>query len=193
MNWKTLSVCAILLFPTVVLAQQPPAQPPAAQQPAVVKGMKPITQTVTIQAIDQTSRLISVKTAKGTEEAIYAGPEVKRFSELKVGDTVQLTYYESTVYQLSKPGTPLSGSQAGATTGSGATLPGGTVARQTKATVEVTAVDMATPSITVRTADGRTVTRKVENKANIQNLKAGDRIDITYTEAMLVEVLPAKK
>lgn len=192
MNWKTLSVCAILLFPTDVPAQQPPAQP-AGQPRAVVKGMKPITQTVTIQAIDQTSRLITVKTAKGTEVTMYAGPEVKRFSELKVGETVQLTYYESTVYQLSKPGTPLSGSEAAATTGASATLPGGTVARQTKATVEVTAVDMAAPSITVRTADGRTVTRKVENKANIQNLKPGDRIDITYTEAMLVNVLPTKK
>jgi hypothetical protein len=32
----------------------------------------------------------------------------------------------------------------------------------------------------------------VDNKANIASLKPGDRIDITYTEALLMEVLPAK-
>ena len=71
-------------------------------------------------------------------------------------------------------------------------LPAGTVATQDKATVTVKAVDPAVPSITVVTADGRTVTRKIEDKKNIEGLKVGDKIDITYTRAMVINIEPAK-
>ena len=48
------------------------------------------------------------------------------------------------------------------------------------------------PSITVTTPDGRTITRKVEDKKNIEGLSAGDQIDITYTRALLTEIQRAK-
>jgi hypothetical protein len=67
-------------------------------------------------------------------------------------------------------------------------LPGGTIARQMKATVDVVAVDAAVPSITVKTAKGQTITRKVDDAKNLSGLKAGDRIVITYTEAALLQV-----
>ena len=41
---------------------------------------------------------------KGEEDTYTAGPVIARFSELKVGDRVRMTYYESTVYQVRKPG-----------------------------------------------------------------------------------------
>ena len=48
------------------------------------------------------------------------------------------------------------------------------------------------PSITVTTSDGRTVHRKVENKANLEGVKVGDTIDIVSTEAILASVEHAK-
>jgi hypothetical protein len=59
-------------------------------------------------------------------------------------------------------------------------------------TVTVKAIDPALPSVTVTTPAGRTVTRKVENKKNIEGLKVGDQIDITYTRAVLTDVERAK-
>ena len=53
-------------------------------------------------------------------------------------------------------------------------------------------VDEKTPSLTVKTSDGRTITRKVENRKNLEGVKAGDRIDITYTEAVMVDIVPVK-
>jgi hypothetical protein len=163
-------------------------------QTSVTKSTEPVTAVVTIQAIDQTNRLVTIRDAKGNEDTVYAGPDIKRFSELKVGDKVQFKYYETVVYQLGKPGEALKGvTDKSAVTRTPATgSPGATLARQRTATVEVVSVDQKTPSVTVRTADGRTVIRKVDNKANIASLKPGDRIDITYTEALLMEVLPAK-
>jgi Cu/Ag efflux protein CusF len=63
---------------------------------------------------------------------------------------------------------------------------------QDKMTVTVKAIDMAAPSVTVTTPDGRTVTRKVEDKKNIENLKVGDQVDITYTRALITSVERAK-
>ena len=63
---------------------------------------------------------------------------------------------------------------------------------QQTTTVEVLAIDQKLPSITVKTADGRTVTRKVEDRKNLEGVKVGDKIDITYTQAAIVSVEPVK-
>jgi len=72
------------------------------------------------------------------------------------------------------------------------TTPGGAIATQQTRTVTVKAVDAKAPSITVTTADGRTITRKVEDAKNLANVAVGDRIDITYSQAVAVTVEPAK-
>ena len=42
-----------------------------------------------------------------------------------------------------------------------------------------------------QTDDGRTVTRKIENKKYLEGVKVGDKIDLTYTESILVDVVKA--
>ena len=71
--------------------------------------------------------------------------------------------------------------------------PGGGIGKQQTTTVTVKAVDMNVPSITVATADGRTLTRKIADKKNLEGVKAGDQIDITYTQAVVVSAEAAKK
>jgi Cu/Ag efflux protein CusF len=152
-----------------------------------------VTTTATIQAIDSTARLVTLRDEKGQEDTYAIGPEMKRFDELKVGDKVKMTYYESLVLAVRKPGDKGAAAaiDAGVTRSKGAT-PGMTAAVQDKMTVTVKAIDPAIPSVTVTTPDGRTVTRKVENKKNIEGLKVGDQIDITYTRALLANIERAK-
>jgi hypothetical protein len=162
----------------------------ATAQTSVTKTLTaPVTATVTIQAIDHTNRLITFRNSKGEESTVYATPEVKRFSELKVGQQVQMRYYESVVFALARADQKTAAlTVADAVTPATSALPGGTIARQMKATVDVVAVDAAVPSITVKTAKGQTITRKVDDAKNLSGLKAGDRIVITYTEAALLQV-----
>lgn len=144
--------------------------------------------TSTILAIDSTSRMITFSGESG-DLVVSAGPEFRRFNELKVGDKVNFTYYESVVYRLRKPGDPPLDNQPGVVgTSSGRTLPGGTIAEQRSETVTVKAIDMNAPSITVTTPAGHTVSRRVENKLNLNGVKVGDRIDVIYTEALLADV-----
>jgi Cu/Ag efflux protein CusF len=159
---------------------------------AVSKGSS-VTATATIQAIDTTARRITLRSDKGEEDTYTVGPEVARFNEFKVGDKVKMTYYESIVYQVRKPGdTANVAEDAAAFNRARSARPAGTIATQEKRTVSVKTVDPAGPSITVTTEDGRTVTRKIENKKNLEGVKPGDRIDITYTQALITSVEPAK-
>lgn len=164
--------------------------------PVVARAQKPVTQTdaieltTKIEAIDKTARLVTLKDKDGEVETIYCGPEVKRFDELKVGDTVTFRYYESVAYAIRKPGQP-SGlpAQAGpsVTRGQGP-KPGGTVSQQETATVTIKAIDPKVPSVTVLTEDGRTVSMKVEDAKNLKDVKVGDKVEITYTEAVMISV-----
>ena len=156
---------------------------PLAQAPVTRANV--IMVTATIQAIDATSRSVTLRDDKGNEDTFSVGPAVQRFNELKVGQKVNITYYESIVFQLVKPGEKGSGeSLEVALDRAKSALPAGTVAMK--------AVDPSVPSITVVTADGRTVTRKIEDKKNIEGVKPGDKIDITFTRAVVTSVQDAK-
>ena len=56
----------------------------------------------------------------------------------------------------------------------------------------VRAVDASTGSITVTTAEGHTMRRVIQNKQNLTGVKVGDKIDITYAQAVLVNAEPGK-
>ena len=151
-----------------------------------------VSATATIQAIDKANRLVTLRDEKGQEDTMQVGPAMKRFDELKVGDKVRVTYYESLVLQVRKPGDAAKpGADAKLTKSTGA-APGATLSVEQSTTVEVLAIDQKLPSITVKTADGRTVTRKVEERKNLEGVKVGDKIDITYTQAAVVNVEPVK-
>lgn len=176
---KTIGVLAVLL--ALPLAA-------AAQKPVTATDVYEI--TAKIDAIDKTSRMVTLTDKDGDTETIYCGPEVKRFDELKVGQSVTFRYYESVALAIRKPGQP-SGLPAQTdptiTRGTGA-KPSGTLAQQATATVTIKEIDPKAPSVTVLTEDGRTVDFKVEDKKNLKDLKAGDKVEITYTQALMVEV-----
>jgi hypothetical protein len=173
---------------TPTQTQTPPGTPGRVTKENLVKAK------MTIEAIDPTTRTLTLKNDEGEADTFKVGPEMKRFDELKVGDKVNVSYYESLVFDLRKPGEPSvpTTTTAGASKGAESKLPAGAVGAQQTMTVTVKAVDMNVPSITVDTADGRTVTRKIKDRKNLQGVSVGDRIDITYTQALLMNVERAK-
>jgi Cu/Ag efflux protein CusF len=163
---------------------------------ATARAQKPVTHsdvvelTATIEAIDRDARLITLKDKDGELETLEAGPEIKRFDELKVGDTVTFRYHESIVFKIRKPGeaaAPSADKGLTVTREKGA-RPGGTASHEITLTVTVKAIDPETPSLTVLTDTGRVASFKVQDKNNIKGLAVGDRVEITYTEAVAISV-----
>lgn len=164
----------------------------AAAQTKPVTKTSQVTATATITKIDAATRNVTLRNDKGEEDTFTAGPDVKRFDQLKVGDKINVTYYESLVFEVRKAGQPSTPTADALAAGRAKSVPGGGVVTQQTRTVTVKAIDPAVPSITVTTPDGLTFTRKIEDRKNLEGVKPGDRIDITYSQALLIAAQPAK-
>jgi hypothetical protein len=119
---------------------------------------------------------------------IAAGPDIKRFEEVKVGDKVNARYYENVVVRLKQPGEGEVDSRVAATTGSDQVLPGGTKARQVTITATIAAIDMKTPSVTFTGPNGWQYMSKVQDVEALAKVKVGDKLEIVWTEAVLVSL-----
>ena len=189
----TFNASARLLLTALVITALLGTAAPVNAQKAVTQGAQ-VSETFVIDAIDYTARLVTLRDPQGETETIYCGPEVERFSALKVGDKVTFRYYESVVYQIRKPGSApsASGDTAGLVRTPG-DRPGGTISQQMTATVTINAIDAKVPSVTVSTKDGKTMSFKVENPKNLEGVKVGDQVEITYTQALAISVAPPGK
>ena len=113
---------------------------------------------------------------------------MQRFEALKVGDKVTFTYYESMVYQIHPPGSAAAPASSAAVARTPGDNPGGTISRQMTEIVTLNGIDMKVPSVTVTTGAGRNLTFKVQNVKNLEGVKVGDRVEVTYTQALAVSV-----
>jgi Cu/Ag efflux protein CusF len=113
---------------------------------------------------------------------------MKRFSELKVGDKVTAKFYENVVIRMKRPGESDVVSATKNTTGAEQELPGGTRAKQKTLTVEITAIDPVASTISFNGPNNWKYTSKVQDTAALSGVKVGDKVDIVWTEAMLVSV-----
>ncbi len=184
MTRRILAVSLLALF----VASASFAQPAAS----VTKGAI-VTETATIVAIDSTNRIVSLKLEDGTIEPVFAGPDVKRFTELKIGDKVTFKYDESVVFAIQQPGAKPPADAPPTLVRNTGPRPGGTMSQQVTAVVTIQAIDMAIPSVTIKTEKGDTMSFKVEDKANLKGVKVGDKVQITYTQALAISVADAPK
>jgi Cu/Ag efflux protein CusF len=161
-----------------------------AQKPVERAGN--VSKTATITAINHSTRVVTLKDDQGHVEDIVCGPEIKRFNELKVGDSVTFTYHAAVVYEIAKPGATSAAASESTVAGKGV-KPSGAYTRQQKLTVTVEAIDPSVPSVTVKGPNGNSMSAEVKDKKNLEGLKVGDQVSITFTEAVMVVVEPPKK
>ncbi len=165
-----------------------------------MKAPKPIvmndktTIKATVEAIDKTNRLVTLKGPKGNAVTVEVDPSVTRFDQIKVGDVVTADYYESVALEIHKAGSgtaPTADSMAEATGKRPGDKPGGMVGIEHKMTVTITAIDPSVPSVTVKTSDGSVVSFRVNHKEHLKDVAVGDKVTITETAALAMTVDPA--
>src|SRR4029453_12335411 len=116
-----------------------------------------VSRSTTITATNQRTRVATLREGKGNVEDIRCDPEITRFNELKVGDVVTFSYHAAVVYQIAKAGAATTAAGGAIVRGQGV-KPSGAVTQQVKTTVTIESVDAASSAITVRTADGHSMT-----------------------------------
>jgi phage baseplate assembly protein gpV len=168
--------------------------PIASAAQSATSQSEPVTITGTITAIDQANRIVTLKGSDGLPVAVKAPEQVENFKSLKVGDQVTATYFEAMAVQVRKPGDPAPAAVPPITTTTRTDgKPGSTTRRSQTFSVSVQAVDAAAQSITVKGPQGNVVTMKVRDPKQLQNVKAGDMLDVTYYESLLVKFERPKK
>jgi hypothetical protein len=181
-----------LMLPTLVLFAAGAVYAVAADQkkPNPVKQTHTETTKATIEAIDHDHRLVTLKGKDDNYETVYVGPQIKRFDELQVGQTVTFKYTEAVVYELRRAGEPApASSSSGEKVESHATAkPSGTITNRETATVTVKAADSKSGALTVQSEDGHTTSMLVKDKSKLKNVHPGDKIVVTYTDALAVSV-----
>ncbi len=147
------------------------------------------TQTVTasVEAIEKASREVTVKKADGKYEVFYVPVGVKRFDTLKIGDKVTAKYYENTVISVKAPGAK-DVDKASAAVTAAKDAPAGTAAHQQTITATITAIDMKAPSVTFSGPRGWSYSTRVKDKDLLAKVKVGDKVDITWTEALVLSL-----
>jgi hypothetical protein len=149
--------------------------------------------TASIESIERSTRSVTLKETNGEYVTITVPAEVTRFDAMKVGDTITVKYYDNIVLRLKAPGEKPQNTDEVGLTGSAGSKPGGTAATQRTITATITQLDPKIPSITFTGPNGWKYSSRVQDKDAIKKVKVGDRVDITWTEAVLISVEPPAK
>jgi hypothetical protein len=198
------SLMAIAFEGAAIAEEKAPAAPavtdkaPAAKKKrkrTAVKKEQTTTVTATVQALDLEKRIVTLKGPKGNIFDLKVGPQAKNLKQIQIGDEVVITYYESVAYRLLKPGeapVPTTETEVVDTAKQGA-KPAGVIGVQTTLTATIEALDMNNRTATLKGPDGKTVTIKAQDPKNLEAVKVGDEVVITYTEALAISVEKAPK
>lgn len=194
---KSASILAIFLLAVffglnAMAAEYVSSEKTEAGKPSVTKE-DTVTAMATVQAIDLKNRLVTLEDEDGNTFDVIVGEEARNLPQLRVGDIVEATYRESIAVKVYKPGEmpSISGGTsvvAGAKKGE---KPGGLAVQQATETATVVSIDKKNQTAVLKGADGKTVTIKVKDPKNLENVNPGDEVVATYTRALAISVRKA--
>lgn len=187
-----LTLAVLTLTSSSALAEKPRAEAVIVEAKGPTGGG--VGQAVEIQAmvtaIDKAKRTVTVKGPQGKTHTLAVSQEVRNFDQVKVGDMITLTYLQAVTLQLektegAKPGKAVTEEVTRAKPGE---KPAGAAQRQVTVVGTVTAIDAKTQVVTVRGPEGNELDIKVQDPAKLKNVKTGDLVKATYTEALAISV-----
>jgi hypothetical protein len=167
---------------------------PAAKKD--VKKEKTTYITATVEAVDLQNRIVTVRRPNGNLVDIKAGGQVKNLDQVKVGDSVNITYYESIAAKVYKPGEMPQGSTstvAAERLSKPGEKPSGVIGAQETVTATIESISPKKSTVTLKMANGKYKVVKIEDKRNLEGVKVGDEVMITVTETLAISVTPAAK
>jgi hypothetical protein len=166
--------------------------PSRAQSPMGPAIARRLHETTVVSAIDRPARTVTVMTAEGESRTVDVPADMRSFDGLKVGDHVDVDYYESIGLALMPAGSKTRLTET-ATAGPAAEMGGVSVGRQIKATVEVVEVDEVMNRLTFKGPKGNLRTVTVYDPAmqkKLTGLQPGEKVQITYREALAAAIKP---
>ena len=188
----TLGLAAALVLPAAVSAQTAAVVGGTAPGKAGVAEVVKLTATVT--ALDKATRDVTLKGPQGNELTLTAGPDVKNFDQIKVGDQVNVEFIQALTLELQKGGGLVVArtEQKGAVAAKPGEKPAAAAGRQVTIVADVIATDPAKQTITLK-GPKQTVDMRITDPEQFKRIAKGDQVEATYTQAVAMALMPAAK
>jgi len=201
---KSTTRIALVALPALLLAacstEKPTPPPPTvtAAMGTTEKGgirQQEVTVRAIVEKIDLKERRVTLRGPDGTTETIRVPAEARNLDQVKKGDEVIASYYQSIAFEV----VPKKDAKLGVSAEEGAARapmgdkPGAVGARVVTIVADVVKLDRETKQAVLKGADGTTTTVNVHNPAAFDKVKVGDRVEIKLTEAVGIDVQPAAK
>jgi Cu/Ag efflux protein CusF len=151
---------------------------------------------VTVIKVDPKARTVTFRGPKGGVATLHLPPESQNINQVKPGQRYRMTYVESVAVEIHKGGKPSAGATQQVKVAAKGAKPGGMMVNTRQISGVIDAIDFTNRYVAIRGPQGNTVALKVADDVKLEALSAGDRIVVTYTEALAVEMVaqaPAKK
>ncbi len=207
-NFNCVLACALLVTSTATFAAMDDdpemskidtspdvreAPPPGIDEATLVEVIAKVT------AVDMDNRLVTIEGPEGNSVVIQVTEQVKNLPNVEVGDKVRIEYYRSAFVEIEKDdsggelGTEISAGTVSAPEGQ---KPAGAVGVEMVRRAEVVFVDPYQKFISFRSPDRglRKISLKdtPELQHYLKELKKGDIVQVTYTEAIGITLEPAE-
>lgn len=148
-----------------------------------------------VKAVQPELGLLAFESSTGERGVVHVGPEVRNLSEIDPGDRLRIRYSRAIAAHVVKTEVP---QVLGHTENLQRNLepgqrPSATSASETKALFRVEKIDTAANSVVVTGPDGleRLINvRTPKMREYIRTLKAGDTVEVTFTEAAAISIEP---
>jgi Cu/Ag efflux protein CusF len=163
------------------------------RSPGAATAKQTLTLTGTVTAIDPGSRAVTLKGASGREITLTAAPDAEHFAGMKVGDRVTARYFEALTLELRMGGMAIVGRtemKGVAPPPEPGERPAAVMGRQVTITADVTAVDAATQTVTLK-GPKQSADLRVRDPEQFKLIKVGDQVEANYIEAVATSFEPA--
>ena len=155
---------------------------------------------VTVTKVDKEARSVTFRGPRGNLGTLDVPKESQNFDQVKVGQQYKMKYVEAVAVDIRKGGSPSAAAAQEVKLAPKGAKPGGVVVRTVQLAGVIDAVDYKDRYIAVRGPKGNVLPLKVGSDINMEQLAAGDRISVTHTAALALEMVaqapkkaPAKK
>lgn len=187
---KKLAVAAVFTLVAQGALAEGPMEVKNVGVPGIAEGHRLVKVTAEVTAVNKETRELTLKGKDGKSETIKAGPQVKRFDEVAVGDVLVVEYEQGLALEFQMPdekAQPLDAAVVGGRAGKDE-APAGAVAAAVTGTVKVTAIDLQHRMVVIQGPQGNLHQIKAGKNIQLDRLKVGDQLFATYTEAVAVKL-----
>ena len=180
---------ALALVGACATSPRPPAEKPGGREQALIE------MRAVVIGVDQKHRLLALEGDDGGRVVLPVAAEFRDFERARVGDQVVVSFTQAIAWQVKPSGEGSTGmsTRESLSNPKPGEAPGGTIERALTITARISALDPARGTVTLSGPQGRSETLKVNKPADLETLRVGDLVDITYSEALAVGVREVTK